>query len=142
LVDISRTRTNNIWEIYSTLGIQAAKRALYDEFMEIMSGINACHAKILVDWMTHSGTISSISRYTVKKAECGALSKCSFEETLTNLVSAGIYGETEITKGVSASIICGKRSKIGTGMFDIKMDLSLMKDTVFEKNTSSITTHT
>lgn len=138
LVDISRTRTNNIWEIYSTLGIQAAKRALYDEFMEIMSGINACHAKILVDWMTHSGTISSISRYTVKKAECGALSKCSFEETLTNLVSAGIYGETEITKGVSASIICGKRSKIGTGMFDIKMDLSLMKDTVFEKNTSSI----
>jgi DNA-directed RNA polymerase beta' subunit len=134
LVDISRTRTNNIWEIYTTLGIQAAKKALYEEFMDIMSGINACHAKILVDWMTHSGTISSISRYTVKKAECGALSKCSFEETLTNLVSAGIYGETEITKGVSASIICGKRSKIGTGMFDIKMDLSLMKDTVSEKN--------
>lgn len=134
LVDISRTRTNNIWEIYTTLGIQAAKKALYEEFMDIMSGINACHAKILVDWMTHSGTISSISRYTVKKAECGALSKCSFEETLTNLVSAGIYGETEITKGVSASIICGKRSKIGTGMFDIKMDLSLMKDRIFEKN--------
>ena len=132
-VDIARTRTNDIWEIYHTLGIQAAKQALYDEFMEIMSGINACHAKILVDWMTHNGTISSISRCTVKKAECGALSKCSFEETLTNLVSAGFYAETEITKGISASIICGKRSKIGTGKFDVKFDVGLMKEHVKEK---------
>ena len=126
-VDITRTRSNNVWEIYNVFGIQATKQALFNEFMELMSGINSCHAKLLVDWMTHSGTIASISRYTVKKEDCGPLSKCSFEETLSNLISAGIYTENENTNGVSASIICGKRSKIGSGFCDIKMDLEMLE---------------
>lgn len=132
-VDIARTRTNDIWEIYHTLGIQAAKVALYEEFMDVMSGINSCHAKVLVDWMTHGGSIASVSRYTVKKSQCGMLSKCSFEETLSNLLNAGFYGEKEHAKGISSCIILGKKSKVGSGKVSVHFDESIMKQHVAEK---------
>lgn len=127
-VDISRTYSNDIWEIYETFGIQATKQILINEFMDIMGGINYCHVKLLVDWMCFSGSIASISRYTMKKDECGPLSKSSFEETLSNLTSAALYSEVENTDGVSASVICGKRSKAGTGMFKLTIDMKIIKE--------------
>ena len=88
-----------------------------------MEGINECHAMLLVDRMTHGGTIASISRYTLKKDECGPFGKASFEESLENFMAAGAQGDTETTDGVSASIICGKRSAIGTGMITLAVDI-------------------
>lgn len=123
IVDENKSLSNNIWEIYKTLGIEATKVFLLEEFMSIMEGINVCHGKLLVDRMTFNGTIESISRYTLKNDNCGPLGKASFEESLDNFLSAAISGEVEPTTGVSASIICGKRSNIGTGMMNIKMDI-------------------
>lgn len=123
IVDENKSSSNNIWEIYKTLGIEATKVFLLEEFMSIMEGINVCHGKLLVDRMTFNGTIESISRYTLKNDNCGPLGKASFEESLDNFLSAAISGEVEPTTGVSASIICGKRSNIGTGMMSIKMDI-------------------
>lgn len=123
IVDENKSLSNNIWEIYKTLGIEATKVFLLEEFMSIMEGINICHGKLLVDRMTFNGTIESISRYTLKNDNCGPLGKASFEESLDNFLSAAISGEVEPTTGVSASIICGKRSNIGTGMMSIKMDI-------------------
>jgi len=122
-VDTERTISNNIWDIYTVLGIEAAKEFLTDEFAVIMDGINRQHGELLVDRMTFSGTIASISRYTHKVDDAGVLAKVSFEQSLDNFLSAAANGEHEKTVGVSASIICGKRSNIGTGMVDLKMDL-------------------
>ena len=91
--------------------------------MEIMDGINICHATLLVDRMTYNGTISSITRFTLKKEDSGPLGKASFEETMDNFLLAAARGEKESTKGVSASIICGKQSNIGTGMVKVKIDI-------------------
>jgi len=77
LIDITRLQSNNVWDIYENLGIEAARQFLIDEFLEIMEGINMCHVKILVDKMTYSGTISSITRYTLRKDESGPISKSS-----------------------------------------------------------------
>jgi len=126
-VDELRTVSNNIWEIYDTLGVEATKQFLIDEFMSIMGGINECHAKLLVDRMTHGGSVASISRYTLKNDECGPMGKASFEESMGNFLNASAQGDVETTRGVSASIICGKRSRTGTGMMELKMDLSKCK---------------
>jgi hypothetical protein len=45
------------------------------------------------------------------------------EETLGNFLNAGIYGQEESTKGVSASIICGKTPQLGSGIVDLKMQI-------------------
>lgn len=126
-VDSTRTVSNNVWDIYELLDIEASRTFLINEFLDIMEGINLCHVKLLVERMTFLGTISSISRYTMRKEECGPLGKASFEETLDNFLKAASNGETEPTTGVSASIICGKRARFGTGMIDLKIDTNYFK---------------
>lgn len=122
-VDYTRTISNNVWDIYETLGVEAAREFLIEEFMSIMEGINTCHAQLLVDRMTHGGGISSITRYTLKKDESGPMGKASFEESMDNFLNAAAHGDVEPTKGVSASIVCGKRANIGTGMMELSIDL-------------------
>ena len=124
IIDYTRLESNNVWDIYDNLGIEAAREFLLTEFEEIMEGINQCHVKLLVDKMTFCGKISSISRYTTRLEESGALSKASFEESVDHFTKAGFAGDIEKTKGVSASIICGKRATIGSGMMDLKVDVA------------------
>jgi len=122
-IDYTRTISNNVWDIYEILGIEAARTFLIEEFMMIMDGINPCHATLLVDRMIFGGSISSITRYTMKKDESGPFGRASFEETMDNFLNAASRGEIEPTQGVSASIICGKRATIGTGMMNLKLDI-------------------
>lgn len=123
-IDFTRTMSNNIWDIYEVLGIEAVKEFLIEEFTTIMEGINSCHTKLLVDRMLHGGSIASITRYTLKKDECGPMGKASFEESLDNFLNAGASGIIEPTEGVSSAIICGKRANIGTGMVELKADFN------------------
>ena len=137
LIDMENTLTNNMWDIYNTLGIEATRQFMIDEFVSIMPSISACHSKFLVDNMTKTGTILSVSRYTMRSEGSGALAKASFEETLDNLINAGLYGEVENPDSVSTSIICGKLGKFGTGVCELKVDVSklqhLVKPVVVEK---------
>ena len=100
----------------------------FDEFMNIMEGINVCHAVLLVERMTFAGSISSITRYTMKKDENGPFGKASFEETMDNFLNAAAKGEIEPTESVSASIVCGKRACIGTGLSNLKINLDLLEN--------------
>jgi hypothetical protein len=73
--------------------------------------------------MVHTGSIISISRYGQKKLGCGPLSSSSFEESLEQFLRAGINGIKESTDSVSTSIMLGKIPKIGTGIFDMVIDI-------------------
>jgi DNA-directed RNA polymerase II subunit RPB1 len=121
-IDETRTISNHMWEIFNVLGIEATREFLIQEFVSVISVdsyINLRHIQLLVDVMLYTGTISSISRYGVHKNQSGALTKCSFEESLDQILKAGIYGENEHITGVSGAIICGKVSAIGTGLCDL-----------------------
>ena len=78
IVNMEKLQSNNVWDIFETLGIEAAREFLIQEFLNIMDGINICHVKLLVEKMTYSGTISSISRYTLRKDESGPMAKSSW----------------------------------------------------------------
>ena len=132
-VDSTQTISNNVWNIYNTLGIEAARQCLMEEMMNILKGINKCHVQLLVEKMTHSGTISSVSRYSMRTEKCGPLGKASFEETMDNCLLAGVYGQDEKTTGISASIICGKVAKIGTGLCDLKINIAGLQKIVKDK---------
>jgi DNA-directed RNA polymerase beta' subunit len=129
-IDKNRTFSNDIVEIYNVLGIEAAREYLIQEFIDIMEGINTCHVKLLVEKMTFVGTISSISRYTLRKDECGSFAKSSFEESVENFIKSSLNCDIEKTRGLSASIICGKRAEIGTGFFDLKMNINKLPDSM------------
>ena len=122
--DSTRVMSNNMWDIYRNLGIEATREFLINEFMLNMEGINICHPQLLSDRMTHNGGISSISRYTMRHDESGPFGKASFEESVDNFIRAAAVGQEESTDGVSASIICGKMAKMGTGVFGLKIDIN------------------
>ena len=124
IIDNTRIISNNPWDIREVLGIEATREYLINEFTEIMDGINVAHVMLLVDKMTFTGTISSISRYTLRNDECGPLAKASFEETLENILKSSINCDVETTEGLSASIICGKRANLGTGFINLRIDLN------------------
>ena len=129
-VDDTKTMSNNVWDIYDTLGVEAACQFLVEEFMQLCSGINKCHIQLLADKMTHGGAIASISRYSMRNEDCGPMGKAPFEETMDNFLRAGAYGQKESTNGVSASIICGKRANIGTGVCELMMDVKALPNNV------------
>ncbi len=76
---------------------------------------------LIVDIMTQGGTINSISRYGMYRDKVGPLAKVSFEESVDNFMKAGEYCENESLLGCSASIMCGKPARVGTGMSTIVM---------------------
>ena len=133
-VDYTKTVSNDVWDIYNTLGIEAARQFLIEEFMQLCSGINICHIQLLAEKMTYTGSILSISRYTMRNEDCGPMGKASFEETMDNFLKAGAYGQKEATRGVSASIICGKRANIGTGVCELIIDVKALPNSVHVLN--------
>lgn len=126
-VDAKTLKTNHMWEALEIVGIEGVRKFLLNELIQIVSSdgtyINPCHLLLLVDLMTNHGYIQSISRYGIKKDFNSVLTKSSFEESLDHFSKASFFGESEAINSVSASIMCGKRSHIGTGKIGIAMDL-------------------
>ena len=125
-VDFECLVSNDMWEIYNNLGIEAARQFLIDEFTHVVSSdgtyINERHIMLATDIMTQFGTILSVSRYGMKREQVGPLAKASFEESLDNFMKAGAYGEIDETKGCSGSIMIGKQVKAGTGICELVLE--------------------
>lgn len=122
-VDGSKISCNNVWDVYITLGIEAARKFLLDELINVMSGVGIHNITLLVDKMTFNGTINGITRYTMRNEE-GPFGKASFEESMETFFKAAKFGEVDNFQGISASIIGGKKPKIGTNSFSLCMDFS------------------
>jgi DNA-directed RNA polymerase II subunit RPB1 len=123
-IDQYHIYTNDVKEIYDTLGIEAARQALYNEILDVMESINVNyrHISILIDVQTNKGALLSIDRHGINRGDIGPLAKCSFEETTDKLIKAGIFSEYDNINGVSANVILGQIVPAGTGMVDIVVD--------------------
>jgi DNA-directed RNA polymerase II subunit RPB1 len=118
-VDSYRTYSNDIWEIYALFGIESVRAYIVEELTQLMPTIHATHITLLADRMTVSGRLRSISRYTRKHENSSVLSKATFEETLSGFLRSAILNEIDAVNGSSASIICGRIPKVGTGFNDL-----------------------
>lgn len=136
-VDGTRTISNNINEVYEVLGIEAARKVLYDEISEVIKDadlyVNYRHLSLLVDTMTNKGYLLSIDRHGINRVDIGPLAKSSFEETTDMLIKAGIFSEVDKINGVSANIMLGQIPPCGTGDTHVIIDeLKLM--TLYEED--------
>ena len=132
-IDQRRTVSNDIYEIYQVLGIEAARNALFTEFTEVVGEgkLNYRHMSLLLDTMTNKGNLMSIDRHGINRGDVGPLAKSSFEETTDMLINASIFSEHDHVNGVSSSIMLGQLPPCGTGdheiMFDEKAFIKLFK---------------
>lgn len=118
-------RSNFMFDIMETSGIEGARQFIFDELQNIVSSdgsfVNKCHLELLADVMTSNGFIQSISRYGIKMQEKSSLfSQSSFEESLEHFARGALMGEKENIESVSASIMVGAHaSTLGTGFVKV-----------------------
>lgn len=130
-VDASKTRTNDIYQVYEVLGVEAARNVILHEAKETLDeqglDVDIRHLMLLADMMTFDGTIKDIGRYGVSGKKASVLARANFEETKKHLVNASFYGEKDKLEGIIENILLGQMAPVGTGMVQLAVDMEKMK---------------
>jgi DNA-directed RNA polymerase II subunit RPB1 len=133
-VDIKKTISNDIVEIFEVLGIEAVRQALLNELRKVISFdgsyVNYRHLSVLSDVMTYRGFLMSITRHGINRVGTGPLMRCSFEETVDMLLEAAAFAESDTLKGVSENIMLGNLTPLGTGAIDLLLDDVMLQDAI------------
>lgn len=125
-VDTTRTTTTSVFEIYQTLGIEAARTALIKEITTTLEEqgleVDMRHIFLLSDLMTSKGYLQQIGRHGIAGSKTSVLARAAFEITVPTLANASVQGEIEELKGVTENVIVGLSIPVGTGMMDVYME--------------------
>ena len=128
-VDARKTVTNNIYEIYEVLGIEAARNAVIREAISTLEEqgleVNIRHIMLVADVMTADGELRQIGRHGVAGEKQSILARAAFEMTVNNLLDAAVKGDVDMLKGITENIIVGQPIKLGTG--DVELVLKMDK---------------
>ena len=131
-IDVKRTYSNDIKEVFNVLGIEAARQTIYNELTEVMefSGvyINYHHLSILCDRMTSNHNMVAIFRSGILNDDIGPISKSTFEVHTEVLLDASRHADFDHMRGVSANVMMGQTGTYGTGSFNLVMDIDAMKN--------------
>jgi hypothetical protein len=98
---------NKTSEMCAVYGIEVARECLLVELSEIMTKILPCHIEVVINIMTWTGRITSITRYSARKTD--VLKRMTFEESVRNAISACIDGEVDLLSSFSSKIVTSKR---------------------------------
>jgi DNA-directed RNA polymerase subunit A" len=122
-VDTTRTRTNNISEIASVLGIEAARNAIIHEALSTLSEqgilVDVRHIMLVADMMCMEGEVKQIGRHGIAGEKESVLSRAAFEVTVNHLLDAAVANEIDELSGVTENVIVGQPIQLGTG--DVKL---------------------
>jgi len=125
-VDATRTRCNNIFEIASVLGIEAARNAIIREIILTLKdqglNVNLRHIMLIADTMTIEGVVKGVTRYGISKKQESVLARASFEVPLKHLFNAATKKEKDNLKGVIENIMINQTIPIGTGIVKLVVD--------------------
>ena len=98
-VDPTRTISNDVHEIKSVLGIEAARNFLISEINSVIAHegtyINPRHIILLVDFMTSLGDVYGVTFSGVSRQPIGPLAKASFERAMDTFKEASLFGTME-----------------------------------------------
>jgi len=124
-IDKEKTTTNHIHEIYTVLGIEAARNAIIKEALHTLDeqglSVDIRHIMLVADMMTADGSVKSIGRHGISGTKSSVLARAAFEETGKHLLNASIRGEVDELTGIIENIIIGQPIPLGTGSVGIKM---------------------
>ena len=112
-VDRNNVRTNNVFEIYETLGIEAARNALINELKSTLENqgleVDIRYLMLVSDLMCHKGYLQQIGRHGIAGTKDSVLA------------NAAKLGEIEELRGITENVIVGSQIPIGSGTVDIFM---------------------
>jgi DNA-directed RNA polymerase subunit A' len=126
-IDVTRITTNNVFEIWQTLGIEAARTALVKEITNTLEEqgleVDIRHIMLVADLMTSKGYLQQIGRHGIAGTKTSVLARAAFEITVPTIARAALEGQVEPLKGVTENVIVGATVPVGTGMIDLYMSV-------------------
>ena len=126
-IDTSRITTNNVYEIWQTLGIEAARTALVKEITNTLEEqgleVDIRHIMLVADLMTSKGYLQQIGRHGIAGTKTSVLARAAFEITVPTIARASLEGQVETLRGVTENVIVGATVPVGTGMVDLYMQV-------------------
>jgi len=137
-IDTSRVTTNNVYEVWQTLGIEAARTALVKEITNTLEEqgleVDTRHIMLVADLMTSKGYLQQIGRHGIAGTKTSVLARAAFEITVPTIAKASLEGQVETLRGVTENVIVGATVPVGTGMVELYM---MVKEEIGEDNRKS-----
>ncbi|MDD5086236.1 MAG: hypothetical protein PHV16_00625 [Candidatus Nanoarchaeia archaeon] len=119
-VDKTKVMSNDIFEIASIFGIEAARQAVINEVYKVIQnqGLNVDirHLMLVADTMCASGTIKGVTRYGVVKEKASVLARASFETPIKHIFNASQIGEIDNLSSVVENVMLNQPVPVGTGL--------------------------
>jgi DNA-directed RNA polymerase subunit A' len=124
-IDKQNIRTNNVFEIAETLGIEAARNSLINELKFTLENqgleVDTRYLMLVSDLMCHKGYLQQIGRHGIAGSKDSVLARAAFEITVPTIAGAARLGQVEELKGITENVIVGSQIPIGSGTVDIYM---------------------
>jgi len=140
-VDATRTISNDIHEVDTVLGVDAAADVLFQEIKQVLSFdgtyVQDRHILVCVHTMTWRGYFVPMNRHGMSRMQSGFLMQASFEETPDVINDADGFGMKDSMRGVTSNIMMGQAAPMGTCIFSVVTDTKTTFPTATATNTSS-----
>ena len=125
-VDSEHTITNDIMEVLSTLGCEAAYYVTCKELYKMITADNSSldekHVISLADHMYHKGYPITLLRTSMDDLDKSAIEKGSFEKIMKTLVDATFYQDENSVNDISSSVLFNEKVKVGTGTVELLLE--------------------
>ncbi len=116
----SQISTNDLFEIYEVLGIEAAREAIIKEASKTIRDqgidIDVRHIMLLADVMTNAAEVKGITRTGITGQKKSVLARASFETPIRHIINASLVGERDDLDSVVENVILNQPIPLGTGM--------------------------
>jgi DNA-directed RNA polymerase II subunit RPB1 len=117
-VDATRTISDNVWEVYNTLGVEATRTFLIKELQKVVcfdgAMVSTRHFEVIADSMTQSGAVTPVSAPGIDRAT-GPTTKGMFAKPIDNWTHSAVMGEYDDALTNDVAIFTGVPPGVGTG---------------------------
>ncbi len=119
-VEPARTTTNDIFEVQSLLGIEAARQVIINEAIKVIEDqgldVDLRHIMFVADVMTTFGVVKGITRSGITGEKRSVLARASFETPIAHLVHASLISESDELNSVIENVMLNQPIPLGTGL--------------------------
>lgn len=119
-VNKEKITSNDIHEVSSVLGIEAARQTIVNEIKKVIDSqgleINARHLDLIADAMTSGGVVKGVTRMGIVSDKSSVFARAAFETPDKEFINATIQGKKDELSSVIENIILNQPVPVGTGL--------------------------
>jgi DNA-directed RNA polymerase subunit A" len=127
-VEKDKTSSNDIYDVYLVLGVEAARQAIINEIKKVIENqgldINERHLKLVADAMSTSGIIKGVTRMGIISDKASILARATFETPDKQFINATIQGGRDELNSVIENILLNQVIPVGTGLPGLLVEIT------------------